>query len=104
MTVEEHSYCRSGILTIEGYYSKHYDISVGLSVVSNSWRLHGLTTWSPPSSSLHGILQARILEWVAMPFSNYDIRGGYYYRRETINVDGEYCCGGGHDNRRELLL
>ena len=23
----------------------------------------------PPSSSLHGILQARILEWVAMPFS-----------------------------------
>ena len=22
----------------------------------------------PPSSSLHGILQARILEWVAMPF------------------------------------
>ena len=37
-----------------------------------------------------------------MPFSNYDIRGGYYYRRETINVDGEsmtiegeYCCRGG---------
>ena len=24
---------------------------------------------SPPGSSLHGILQARILEWVAMPFS-----------------------------------
>ena len=24
---------------------------------------------SPPDSSLHGILQARILEWVAMPFS-----------------------------------
>ena len=24
---------------------------------------------SPPSSSVHGILQARILEWVAMPFS-----------------------------------
>ena len=23
----------------------------------------------PPSSSVHGILQARILEWVAMPFS-----------------------------------
>ena len=23
---------------------------------------------SPPSSSVHGILQARILEWVAMPF------------------------------------
>ena len=24
---------------------------------------------SPPGSSIHGILQARILEWVAMPFS-----------------------------------
>ena len=23
---------------------------------------------SPPGSSVHGILQARILEWVAMPF------------------------------------
>ena len=23
---------------------------------------------SPPSSSVHGILQARILEWVAVPF------------------------------------
>ena len=23
--------------------------------------------WSPPGSSVHGILQARILEWVAMP-------------------------------------
>ena len=25
---------------------------------------------SPPGSSVHGILQARILEWAAMPFSN----------------------------------
>ena len=25
--------------------------------------------YSPPDSSVHGILQARILEWVAMPFS-----------------------------------
>ena len=24
---------------------------------------------SPPSSSVHGIFQARILEWVAVPFS-----------------------------------
>ena len=24
---------------------------------------------SPPNSSVHGILQARLLEWVAMPFS-----------------------------------
>ena len=25
--------------------------------------------WSPPGSSVHGILQAKILEWVAFPFS-----------------------------------
>ena len=25
--------------------------------------------YSPPGSSVHGILQARILEWVAMPSS-----------------------------------
>ena len=25
--------------------------------------------WSPPGSSVHGILQARILEWVAVPSS-----------------------------------
>ena len=28
-----------------------------------------LMDYSPPGSSVHGILQARILEWVAMPFS-----------------------------------
>ena len=28
-----------------------------------------LVNCSPPGSSVHGILQARILEWVAMPFS-----------------------------------
>ena len=37
-------------------------------VVSNSLWHHGL--YSPPSSSVHGILQARILEWVAIPFSS----------------------------------
>ena len=27
------------------------------------------TDYSPPGSPVHGILQARILEWVAVPFS-----------------------------------
>ena len=36
------------------------------SVVSDSLRPHNC---SPPGSSVHGILQARILEWVAIPFS-----------------------------------
>ena len=33
----------------------------------------------PPGSSVHGILQARILEWVAMPFS----RGSSQPRDQT---------------------
>ena len=40
---------------------------VSQSAVSDSLPLHGL--YSPPGSSVHGILQARILEWVAMPSS-----------------------------------
>ena len=35
---------------------------------------------SPPGSSVHGILQARILEWVAMPSS----RGSYQPRDQTL--------------------
>ena len=31
--------------------------------------LCNLTDCSPPGSSVHGIFQARILEWVAIPFS-----------------------------------
>ena len=29
--------------------------------------------YSPPGSSVHEILQARILEWVAIPFSNMEL-------------------------------
>ena len=31
--------------------------------------LCGPMNWSPPDSSVHGIFQARILKWVAIPFS-----------------------------------
>jgi len=31
--------------------------------------LYDPTDCSPPGSSVHGILQERILEWVAIPFS-----------------------------------
>ena len=41
--------------------------SVSRSVMSDSLRSRGLI--SPPGSSVHGILQARILEWSAMPSS-----------------------------------
>ena len=39
---------------------------VSRSVVSDCSRLHGQY---PTGPSVHGILQARILEWVAIPFS-----------------------------------
>ena len=35
--------------------------------------------YSPPVSSIHGILQARILEWIAIPFS----RGSFQSRDQT---------------------
>ena len=38
---------------------------------------------SLPGSSVHGILQARILEWVAMPF----FRGSSHPRSPTLQVD-----------------
>ena len=37
------------------------------SVMSDSVRPYGL--YSPPGSSVHGVHQARVLEWIAMPFS-----------------------------------
>ena len=43
------------------------DWIVSRSVVCDSFKPHGL--YSPPGSSEHGILQARILEWVAILFS-----------------------------------
>ena len=41
-------------------------VSLSHSIVSKSLRPHDC---SPPGCSVHGILQARILEWVAIPFS-----------------------------------
>ena len=48
--------------------SKHFHIfmlCVSCSVVSDSVQLQGLY---PPGSFAHGTLQARILEWLAIPF------------------------------------
>ena len=54
------------------------------SVMSHSW---DSMDCSPPSSSVRGILQARILEWVAMPSS----KGSFWPRNRTqvsYAVDG----------------
>ena len=43
---------------------------------------------SPPGSSVHGILQARILEWGAMPFS-----GGSSPLRDRTRISYVFCIG-----------
>ena len=42
--------------------------------------------YSPPGSSVHGILQARILEWVAMPFSR-----GSFQPKNQIHISYVSC-------------
>ena len=44
---------------------------------------------SLPGSSVHGIPQARILEWVAIPFSR--VYGLYYVEIHTHFVNSFYC-------------
>ena len=48
------------------------------------------TVWSPPGSSFHGILQARILEWVAIAFSR-----GSSWSRDWTHVCRVSCIAGG---------
>ena len=43
-------------------------MKVKVLVVQSCLTLHNRMNCSPPSSSVHGILQARILEWAAIPF------------------------------------
>ena len=49
-----------GILQGEGVISAY---------ILEKWEFMAEEHCSPPGSSAHGILQARILEWVAIPFS-----------------------------------
>ena len=59
-----------------------YTVPVSRSVISDSLRFHD---YSPPGSSVHGISQARILEWVAIPFS-----GGSSPSRDWIRITGRF--------------
>ena len=58
---------RSSALQADSLLSESLGKPCYHSVMSNSVWPHGL--YSPPGSSIHGILQARILEQVANPFS-----------------------------------
>ena len=56
-------------------------------VLSCAW-LWDPTDCSPPGSSVQGILQARILEWVAMPSSR-----GYFPLKDQTHVSCISCIG-----------
>ena len=56
MNISSHSHCRQQSVCV----------CVSRYVMPNSY---GPMDCSPPGSSFHGILQARLLEWVAIPFS-----------------------------------
>ena len=43
--------------------------------------------WDPVDYTVHGILQARILDWVAIPFSTESSRPGIEPRPPTLHVD-----------------
>ena len=51
-----------------------------------------VTSWTiaRPGSSVHGILQARILEWIAMPFSR-----GSSQPRDQTHISHVFCIGTG---------
>ena len=56
-------------------------------IVVQSCPIHSnLMNYSPPGSSVHGILQARILEWVAIPFSKGSFLG-IKLRSPALQVD-----------------
>ena len=65
------------------YAYTHIDIYVKEKGHAQScWTLWDPVDCSPPGSSVHGILQARILEWVAMPSS----RGSSQPRDGTLGL------------------
>ena len=60
---------RTGLSVIAEELGIHPGPCAVLSHFSRVW-LCNLKDCSPPSSSVHGILQARVLEWVALSFSS----------------------------------
>ena len=60
-------------------------LCVNHSVISNSLQPHGL--YSLPGSSVHGILQARILEWIAISFSRVSSQPRIEPRSHALQAD-----------------
>ena len=70
-----------------------------LSHFSRVW-LHYPMNCSPSGSSLHGVLQTRILEWAAMPLS----RGSFWPRIEPSSLTSPALAGGLFNHLRLWLF
>ena len=67
-----HTYFRPASILSLGFFFfllRFWKVKVKLSIAQLCLTLCHPMDCSPPGSSVHGILQARILEWVAIPFS-----------------------------------
>ena len=63
-------YCQTKILFNYSLYSPHCTLHTSVcSVTQSCLTLCDPVEYSPPGFSVHGIFQARILEWVAISFS-----------------------------------
>ena len=72
------------------YLLQVYSLCVHAKLLQSSLTLFDPMDCSPPGSSVHGILQARILEWVAMPSS----RGSSQPRNQNF-ISCDSCIAGG---------
>ena len=57
------------LLILPWAYSRYTDACMCAKLLHLCWTLRDAMDCSLPDSSVHGILQARIVEWVAIPFS-----------------------------------
>ena len=71
----EHSMCSNVLIVV--YLSFHSERKKGSEVAQLCPTLCNPMDCSLPGSSLHGILQARVLEWVAISFSRGSSQLGY---------------------------
>jgi len=70
-----------------GWFLSHQSEKVKVSVTPSCLTLCKPIEWGLPDSSVHGILQVRILQWAAIPFSRDLSHPGIKPRSPTLQTD-----------------
>ena len=70
-----------------GWFLSHQSQKVKVSVTQSCLTLCNPIEWGLPDSSVHGILQVRILQWAAVPFSRDLSHPGIKPRSPTLQTD-----------------